>query len=320
MLNYEEFKQEIRDNLIPRMGDKYSDCVFEEMEVNKAGKVKDGFGINSLTKKKKNKSIMPTLYFDDLYRDYLVHGDMELVLDCVTKAMLKGMKEGKHIIKAIDIEKGPERVLFQLLNVNEYQSLLNEVPHRRFLDLAVIYRWAINVSSDGFSSTIINYEMAEKYGLSEDDLYEMAFYNTRKYFPPVINSMDDIVFNMVMRNGATAKEAREVISRIPEENKMFFITNGCSKIGAVVLLYNDIFRSMARRLGSDLYVVPLSSAEIMVMPVNSDNDIEKIAESFMRLNEVQFEDEDFISDNIYYFDAELCQLSCFSSFNQGDIQ
>ena len=318
MLNYEEFKNEIRNNLIPSMGEKYSNCIFEEMEVNKTGKIKDGFGVRKPKGSDKKEKVMPTLYFDDLYCDYLNGEKFDDILKSVSKAMIKGIKDGKHFVKLVTDEKGPDKIVFQLVNTNDYESLLSDVPHRSFLDLSIIYRWAVDVSEDGFASALIDYNMASQYKLDEETLYERAIIDTKELFPPQVISLDEILFNMILRTGATANDANKIISKIGQDKKMYIITNKCGNIGASVLLYKDVFDSIAKKFDSDLYVLPLSTAEVMAVPVNYNQDFNEVVDLFIKLRKVKVNDEENLSDIIYHFDAKTSEMTCYSSINQWE--
>lgn len=307
MLSYEEFKDAIRQNLISAMGEKYQECRIKEMTVNKCGKAKDGFGV--YRKKNKKISVMPTLYFDDMYKNYLKHGDEQREIITAAKAMVHGLKQGKQISRKVDINKKPENVIFQLVNTKEYESLLNDVPHREFLDLSVIYRWAISIDSDGISSSIIDNDMAKHFAMTEEQLFNIAYANTIKQFPPEFHTIEEIIYDMNIRNGCTHEEAQSVAAGIPEDKKLYFLTNGCRKIGASVLMYEDVFSDISKNLMSDLYIYPVSTMEIIVVPANSGVDIFELYEIFTNSPFVS-EEEEFLSDNFYYYDRVRNRISC----------
>lgn len=318
MLNYEEFKDEIRCRLLPAMGEKYEKYVIEEMKVFKMGKNKDGFGVRKLNSNVNNR-VMPTLYFDDLYRDYLNGEDFECVLTSVAQAMLRGLKDGKRIKKAASDNMNYDNVICQLVNADDYKSLLEDVPHRYFLDLAIIYRWCIDVNHNSFASAVIDNDIAQKLGYTEEELYKHAFKNTAKLFQPVAQSMQEIAFDLFVRGGACAEEAREMSKKLPDSDTIFFVSNGGNpKVGATVLLYSDKLKKLANRFSSDLFLLPLSSMEIIAIPSCYKQDLDAVYKSFFNLNNVNFENEEIISENIYYFDRVSGEISVIDPVLVGE--
>lgn len=309
MLNYEEFKDEIRCRLLPAMGTKYEKYVIEEMRVFKMGKFKDGFGVRKINSNVNNR-VMPTLYFDDLYRDYLNGEPFDDVLMSVSQAMQRGLKDGKRIKKAASDNMNYDNVICQLVNADDYKSLLEDVPHRFFLDLAVIYRWCIDVSHNSFASAVIDNDIAAKLGYTEEELYKHAIKNTAKIFQPIAQSMQEIAFDIFVRGGASAAEAKEMSKRLPDSDTIYFVSNGGNpKVGATILLYSDKLKKFANRFSSDLYLLPLSSMEVILIPTCYKNDLDAVYKCFFDLNNVNFNNEEIISENIYYYERSSGEIS-----------
>ncbi len=66
-----------------------------------------------------------------------------------------------------------------LVNSEENKELLAHVPNRSLLDLSIIYRIMVELPDATFNSAIITNDLADKFELSEPDLfYDMA---KRKY-------------------------------------------------------------------------------------------------------------------------------------------
>ena len=78
MLDYDEFKKEVISGFMDFMGKSYEDYELTTMPVTKRGRKLDAF---SLRRKDggtddHGNSIMPTLYFNDMYRSYLESDDI----------------------------------------------------------------------------------------------------------------------------------------------------------------------------------------------------------------------------------------------------
>lgn len=102
-------------------------------------------------------------------------------------------------IDNIDPSRLPDNVTLKLINTEQNKELLENVPHREFEDLSIIYSWTIGMESEGVYSTIVTNDMAEGIGLSEEELYQRACENTKRLFPTEIKSMADIVTDLMLR-------------------------------------------------------------------------------------------------------------------------
>ena len=74
------------------------------------------------------------------------------------------------------------------------------------------------------SSKITN-EFAKRLGMSEEQLFKCAAENTRRLFPPVVRSMNDIMKEMFARDGMPQEIADMMIAEIPPEQTMWVISN-----------------------------------------------------------------------------------------------
>lgn len=61
--------------------------------------------------------------------------------------------------------------------------------------------------------------------MSEEQLFKCAAENTRRLFPPVVRSMNDIMKEMFARDGMPQEIADMMIAEIPPEQTMWVISN-----------------------------------------------------------------------------------------------
>ena len=82
--------------------------------------------------------------------------------------------------------------------------------------------------------------------------------NTRRLFPPVVRSMNDIMREMFARDGMPQEIADMMIAEIPPEQTMWVISNEKGINGAASMLYENELHELAESLESDLYILPSS--------------------------------------------------------------
>jgi len=174
-------------------------------------------------------------------------------------------------------------VFLQLINTERNQELLREVPHRAFYDLSVIYRYKV-VDMDGRLGSIIIKHGFLPEGVTEELLYEAACKNTWEMFPYVVKNMEDFV-------GFPAPG-------------MLVLTNQSGLNGANVLLNQNALQEGVARLGSKkVWILPSSLHELVLISYDEYSYGNALLDMVYCINHTQLEPQEFLSDNIYVFDA-----------------
>lgn len=309
-LNYEEFKERIKDDIKDYMDEKYKDCEVVIRKVNKTNREVDGLNMLDIPGLK---NATPTLYVNDLYEKYEKTGDYEEVARMAAETMEYGIKSFNSQIKeeCLDTSKLKDKVFFSLINAEQNRELLNTVPHREFEDLAIVYRWNIGAASDGVYTNLVNNDLAEKEGLTENDLYNAASKNTKELFPVSIKNMNEVIGEMIFGESGIdeemQKEFSEVMQETPDENCMYVITNESKLFGAASMLYEEPIHELAEQVGGDLYILPSSVHEVIAVPADFGSP-EELAEMVYEVNMEQVDINDRLSNQVYHYDKDLRTL------------
>ena len=309
-LNYEEFKEKIKDDIKDYMDEKYKDCGVVIRKVNKTNREVDGLNMLDIPGLK---NATPTLYVNDLYEKYEKIGDYEEVARMAAETMEYGIKSFNSQIteECLDTSKLKDKVFFSLINAEQNRELLNTVPHREFEDLAIVYRWNIGAASDGVYTNLVNNDLAEKEGLAENDLYNAASKNTKELFPVSIKNMNEVIGEMIFSESGIdeemQKEFSEVMQETPDENCMYVITNESKLFGAASMLYEEPIHKLAEQVGGDLYILPSSVHEVIAVPADFGSP-EELAEMVYEVNVEQVDINDRLSNQVYHYDKDLRTL------------
>lgn len=189
-----------------------------------------------------------------------------------------------------------ERVVYQVINAEKNVEQLNYLPHKKFLDLAVVYR--VNVSEDefGVSSFLVKHVLCEHCNISEDELDFAARRNTEaKDF--YVRTMGAVLAEIMDVPEETIKELTEAIC---DDVSMWVMSSSSKCNGACIMLYNEYFDNLAQRLESDLYVMPSSIHEVIAVPAK----IVEVCDLKNMVSEINISEvceEDILSDNVYIY-------------------
>ena len=96
---------------------------------------------------------------------------------------------------------------------------------------------------------------------------------------------------------------------IEEEIPLFVMSNGDYMNGASVILYKDVLRDFAKYMEHDLYILPSSIHEVIIL---LDNEYAKAPEELARMvretNRIVVDREEILSDHVYYYDREKDEI------------
>lgn len=303
MMDYEIFKGVMKDKILDYLPENYKNGRVEIHEVQKVNECMDALSVFPEGESR----IAPNIYLSVMYEDYKQHENIEKSLQDAAKVVEVAMKENKVSNIDVDKEFTPDKVYMVLVNKEQNREMLAKVPHRDFQDLAVIYRWLVDKSPDGIMSTIITDGIAERIGMTEEQLFMHSVENTKELFPPKIQTMDEVIMEMMDMDREFAEAMGLMADRDPKET-MWVLTNERGLNGAVSMLYEENLQKIANRVGTDMYILPSSTHETILVSVEM-GDAQSLAEMVNEINMSQVELKDRLSNNVYHYDKDLRKVT-----------
>ena len=273
-LDYEQFKVVIATKLEELLLKSKKPYGYKKQVVHKINQDLDSISLIG-----ENIKMSPTLYFNNMY-DYYIGAEVsveELALKAF-ETMLEGINQTEITGEFPDKEKFMENIFFQVINTEKNKTLLLEVPHREYLDLSIIYRYAVNISDNDIATTTINYILMNEFKLTEEELYEAAYKNTRRLLKPKVTS--------------------------PGITGFYMLSNDLNIFGANGILYKDIIAKEAKKLNTDIYLIPSSIHEFLIQPVSNTLKPKDLKEIIKDANENVIDPEDYLSDSLYIYKLE----------------
>jgi len=301
MMNYELFKEMVEKEFINYMPQEFKDFKLDIQQVNKINRSLDSLTVVT-------GDVSPNIYINDLYEKYKECEDFQKVLRSAAKSMTYHLRNIPKKFMQCDYSNAKDNLIMIVINTEQNQKMLSEVPHREFLDLSIVYRWIINRDDDGLSGSILNNHLAEKLGLTEEKIYQLAVENTIKLFPPVVKKMEDILLEIFVDEGMSLKEAETIVMGSMPESQMYIISNEEKMYGAAAMLYENELYKLATSFKTNLYILPSSIHELIAVPANVE-DPNELAEMVAEININQVALDERLSNQVYYYDKDLRKIS-----------
>lgn len=298
MMSFEEFIEDILKEIRLKMGDAFQ---IGKRDVIKNNDVKQT-GIEVI---KEEANIGPCVYLDELYRKYESDGmRFDEIVDKVHRLILKHEEDTPDVDLAgfRSWETVCENIFPKLVNAEQSKELLAKIPHRNFMDLAVVYYAVARDHEQKDIGTILIYNgHMEIWGQEEENLYRTA------------------MMNMCVDGEADFTDIRTIVERMTgisfpdndsQDTDMYVLTNSRRCFGAAEILDKRTLRMVADQVGDRFIVLPSSVHETLVMPSKDESEYEELAHMVRMVNDTQVEAEERLSDHVYVYsrDEETLQI------------
>ena len=81
--------------------------------------------------------------------------------------------------------------------------------------------------------------------------------------------------------------------------------------------YTDILKDFSKKHGGDIYILPLSIHEVILIPADKISDLTKLYEAVSGANSNFVAETDILSNSIYFYDRSKDQIQTLSEENFG---
>lgn len=237
-------------------------------------------------------STAPAIYLNGFYQDYLKGTSFNDMLKEIASIYINNKD---FSVSNLDFLESTENIIFNIINKKANEEILKTVPHLVFLDLAIIFRYVVNINEDGIGSVVINNSLTN---LDAKELLKYALINNKRKFTYTIRTMEEIMSEIMG------------ISFEPEEVSsigMYVISNNIGINGSAVMAYPDVFKKLSDKLNADkLYILPSSIHELIAVPVIGADDfnIKELKDMVMSVNGSEVSPDEILSDNVYLYDRQ----------------
>jgi len=309
-MNFNEFTTRLVGTLQEHFG---TDSKVKLQEVQKNnGVIKHGVTIleNGI-------NISPTIYIDEWYDSFCNNKcSFQDIIDRVIQSY-----EHNKLNQSVDIgfftnfDKVKSRIIYRLVNTEKNKELLKDIPSIPFHDLSIVFYYLVDTADIHKNATILlhNAHLA-LWNISVDGLYDLAKENTPVLKRCKIENMKNVVQQMIEMT--EDKDAAEEFFRteFSEENAHMYVLSCEDNIsGASALLYPFVLRDFSYALHDDVIILPSSIHETILLPATENkNNIAELLSMVKEINETQVDEEEVLSDNIYYYDRAENKVTLLS--------
>lgn len=250
-------------------------------------------------------NVTPTIYLESFYQSYLDGRRLEwIVQDILTVYQMHKPLCDFDPEDFRDWNWAKKRIVCRLVNGEMNRENLDRVPHVPYLDLAVTFACFVESELLGDDASIPIYNShLEMWGVTVGELYAIAMKNTQRLLPPIIQEMQEAIVSLGVEMDSLSTEEKSA------GRHMYVLYNKKRHYGAVYMLYKDVLKGFADRMGSDLYILPSSVGELILIPTWECGNPAGLRGIVRIMNVEQLCPEEILSDNVYRFTRQTGEIT-----------
>ena len=260
-MTYETFKNELKLFLEGRLGSNAS--VFYQRDTI-LGNLTDAIHIRTGKSGSHYSASMETLYHLASISGLGVKETADMLLE-----LLKGLPTNAPLNTSC--------IIYQLSNRSNVDTLLERIPHIPFYDMEITFACVVENTEKIRKRMLINNEMMEQNRLSLQQLSDLAHRNTFRMFPCKAELLQDYYWKQLLSDPDTTGEeflmAAETYRSWENFPHTYRLSAGDYRFGGVAILNSGYLKSLARKEGYDLLLLPCTEEDFVVAPWVANMDI-----------------------------------------------
>ena len=187
------------------------------------------------------------------------------------------------------------RIRIRLVRVKGNETYLRSRPYRKVLDMAMIFVAVLQEDTES-AAVPITWQHMSAWGIDTEELYRTAIENLEK---------ED--FSLKDISSYFPQEMQEEFQGVP----LFYVLTAENQVyGARAMLRKDILKAFADEKGRNLFILPSSLHEVLLLFDDERYNAKELAEMVCTINNSPsiICAEDILTDSVYYYDRESGEI------------
>ncbi len=231
----------------------------------------------------------PTVYVNHYYRSSPDPGYIREIAQMVLSLQHDSrVLPGEELRRFLEYENAQEQIYCRLISAARNTELLEQVPHRKWLDLAIVYYLKIPDHIIKNATALVRTEHIQSWGLTPDELHETAVRNMRRepaFFQPLEQLLEEYGLG-------------------DAKSHLYVLSNSRKEYGAACILDPGVQMMCMERLGGDYFVLPSSVHEVILLPAEETPKNADLEEIVHTVNRRCVSREEYLSGNVYYYSSK----------------
>lgn len=254
---------------------------------------------DSLTIMEPGKNITPNFYLQDMYRRYVDGEGIDSLVAEIVQSYESGNDCEKYKNLSLEYDDCRDKIVMRLVSLEKNKKILEDSPYIPFLDMAVVFYFLVDNDENGIASIRITNGVMTKWGTDLKELYTLASSNSKRIFEEKVMPISAMLegYNINLKEMGF----QDIECDQDDIYEPYVVTNNVGINGATVILYPDMLREIAAKVGGDFYMLPSSIHEVLVISAGADISEKKLKSMVEEVNQNYLLPDEYLSDNVYKY-------------------
>ncbi len=262
-------------------------------------KKNNGITLEGLIIRKPGTNISPAIYLNPYYHQYLEGISLNQIVQDILFLYHKHIpSENFNTSDFGDFTKIRPYIIFKLVNYEKNLSLLKDVPHIRYMDLAILFQFMLPNIQKNHATILIHNQHLDYWKVTKEELYSYAKQNTPLLLPSKLDNLSSLVNETLSHSELNC----------PPVPPMYILTNNKRIAGAATILYDGLLGNISRQFNQNLIILPSSIHEVLIVPTSSSDNLDFYSQMVQDVNTAEVSDDEILSNHAYYFSKEAGKI------------
>lgn len=170
------------------------------------------------------------------------------------------------------------------------KEFLQVAAHKEFEDLSIVAHLMAPQEDGSIKPVLVTANGLDVMGIDQEQFMKDAIAASEQNFPGKTTPLPSFLF-------------RDDIPGDSDLAQILIASTQDMTNGAAVMLYPDFMDRVAQELGGNLYILPSSRHEVLLLKENSFLPLDELKEIVHQVNRTEVDIQDRLSDNVYHYDA-----------------
>lgn len=297
-MHIEKFMENVIQEIKKELGKMYHVGIVEVIKNN-------GIVCHGIVIRDGDTNISPCMYADGIYEEFSAG---EASLEEAVEKVLRIYRENRAAENfdtglLTDYRNACQMLRGCLVNTGRNREFLEDVPHREFLDLSLVYGVEVCGLEQGIGTIRIHNSHLGLWGVEEEDLFAAVRENMAHMEDATLESMSDVLMDLTGVN----------LCSDAEKDFLYVLSNKNRLNGAVQMMNERMLETAADRIGEDFIILPSSLHELLLVPDGNrggtEEYVRELADTVREVNDTHLKPWDILSYHVYRYEKETGKLA-----------
>lgn len=285
-MEFKDFTELVRQEVEKKAGGGYNIRLADATKNN-------GIVLGCITVSRKGCNISPVIYLDDFYGAYQDGtATIGMIADNVMDTYRRNKVGSINMDAFLDYDAIKHRIVYKLINTERNRELLEDIPHMPFHDLSIVFECFVCHDGTGNASIRIHNQHMKLWDVGREELFRAASANTPALLKSELKTMGEVLREIGMAD----------FGNLHDSVPMYVLGNKTRVHGAACILYPGLLRNLAAACQSDLFIIPSSIHETLILPGTDPENINPIKEMIREVNGSAVREDEFLSDSLFIYE------------------